>query len=108
MSLDGSVAGASGSSSIAWSHIGCLGGLLDFSSLNTFLCLAYSAGRVGEGVSCFTVGTAFLSCTWDCGCTTTLPMKYCGGILVRGTFLVRGTNLAFAASEAFRMRGSWV
>src|SRR6266446_3904803 len=39
------VVGAPGSSSIAWSHIVCFGSRCDCSSLNTFLCLAYSLGR---------------------------------------------------------------
>src|SRR6266403_3112922 len=45
-SRPGMVVGALGSSSIAWSHIVCFGSRWDFSSLNTFSCLAYSRGSV--------------------------------------------------------------
>ena len=43
-SLPGSVLGASGFSSIMWSHIVCWGSRWDFSLSNTFLCLLYLAG----------------------------------------------------------------
>ncbi len=38
------VDGAPGSSSMAWSHMVCLGSRCDCSSLNTLLCFVYSCG----------------------------------------------------------------
>ena len=49
-SRPGSVDGALGSSSMAWSHIVWLGRRWDSSSLNTFLCRKYSLGSAGAGV----------------------------------------------------------
>jgi hypothetical protein len=93
----GKVFGAFGRSSIAWSHIVCLGNRWDFSSLNTFSCHRYSSD-------------IFFSLRgWDIFVwNVTCPMKYLVSGLARGTFFVRGTNVAFCAFGARNMIDSWV
>ncbi len=93
-SRPGIVVGAPGSSSIAWSHIVCLGSHWDFSSLNTFLCLMYSLGRL---LSVLVAIRGFVLhrriCSWW------------GGL---GWLHDWGKNRAFAASGALNTMGSWV
>jgi hypothetical protein len=93
----GRVAGAFGRSSMAWSHTVCFSNHWDFSLLKTFLCCWYSLGIFP------------FSGTRSClGWIITLPMKYLGSDLTRGTFFVRGTNIAFCAFRAHKTMGSWV
>ena len=82
----GKVCGTPGRSSIAWSQIVCCGRRCDSSSLKTLPWRWYSAGTLGSGVE-DVVGW------WK----VMRPMKYWFAIVSLGTFLVRGTNIAFLA-----------
>ena len=97
INLAGRVAGASGSSSMAWSHIVCPGSRWDCSSLNTFLCHSYSSGSWWFGGVSGLVG-------W----MVTLLMSYWLGRGGRGEFLLLGAKIAFFALSAHRMMGNWV
>jgi hypothetical protein len=65
--------------------------------LNTFPYRRYSSGIF------FSLGSEGIF-TWN----VTHPIKYLVSGLVRGTFFVRGTNVAFCASGAHRTISSWV
>src|SRR6266481_9183923 len=88
----GIVVGAPGSSSIAWSHMVCFGSRWDFSSLNTFLCLTYSFGRL---VSVVVAINGFV-----------LHRRICSQWRGLAWLRDRGTNRAFAASGALKTMGS--
>jgi hypothetical protein len=96
-SLPGRVAGAPGSSSIAWSHTENWGKRWDAASLKTFACRWYSCGTsgIGSGLGCFG------------GWIVTLPMKYCSHCIGLGMFRVRGVNTALFVSTERRTIGSW-
>ena len=94
-SLPGSVLGASGFSSMAWSHIVCLGSRWDFSSSNTFLCLLYSVGILAAMVF-FSSG----------GVKVTLLIYILLAMGLCGFLWVLGTNMAFFVSGAQRIIGS--
>jgi len=86
------VVGAPGSSSMAWSQIVCFGSRCNFSSLNTFSCLAYSFGReVLLGVAVIGVVLHRSICSWWVG---------------RGLLIVWGRKRALAALVALRTIGS--
>ncbi len=87
------VDGAPGSSSMAWSHMVCLGSHCNCSSLNTLLCSAYSGGIFVLSVSWVVPMVALQSKSWSAlaGC---------------GLLTLRGMNHAFAMSAVLNMMGS--
>ena len=94
--LPGSVLGAPGSSSMAWSHMVDWGSLCDSASLNTLLCLWYSFGTVAFGS--FAVVDPIV----------TLPRKYWSIIFLmgHGTFFVPGVYVALTVLGADRIMES--
>ena len=92
--LSGSVFGAPGSSSIAWSHTMCLGRCCDSCSKKILACLWYSGGMSGVSVALVVP-------------IVTFPMKYRVVLTGCGLFTVRGTKQARLALLALRMIGSW-
>src|SRR6266478_3036574 len=91
----GIVDGAPGSSSMAWSHMVCLGSRCDFSSLKTLLCFSYSCGIFALSVSWAVLMVA-------------LQSRICSVLTGRGLLMVRNIKRAFAASGALNTIGSWV
>src|SRR6266478_2295373 len=91
----GIVEGAPGRSSMAWSHIVCLGSLCDCSLLKTLLCFAYSWGICIVFDSWVFPIVALQSSSWFT----------CVG---QGLLIVCGKNRALAASGALNMMGSCV
>src|SRR6266481_5449073 len=91
----GIVEGAPGRSSMAWSHMVCLGSLCNFSSLKTLLCLVYSCGILVGFVSWAVPMVALQSRSWSI-------------LMGRGLLMVHGMNRALAASGAFSTMGSCV
>jgi hypothetical protein len=75
----------------------CLDNRWDFSLLNTFSCHRYSSGI-------FFVFKGWGTLAWN----MTRPIKYFVSGLVQGTFFIHDVNIAFCASEARKMIGSWV
>ena len=93
-SRPGSVSGAPGSSSIAWSHTVCFGRRCDSCSEKIFACLWYSGGILGVSV------VSVLP-------IVTFPIKYRVVSMGRGLFTDQGVKRAFFALLALRMMGSW-
>ncbi len=89
------VDGAPGSSSMAWSHIVCLGSHCDCSLLKTLLCFVYSCGIFVLSISWVVPIVALQSRSW---------LIFVG----HGLLMVCGMNRAFAASGVLNMMGSCV
>src|SRR6266478_547645 len=89
----GIVDGAPGSSSMAWSHMVCLGSHCNFSSLKTLLCFSYSCGIF------------VLSVSWPAPIVA-LQSKICWILMGRGLLAVHSMKRAFAASGALNTIGS--
>ena len=92
--LPGSVSGAPGSSSIAWSHTVCLGRHCDSCSEKILACLWYSGGILGVSVTLVVL-------------IVTFPMKYQVVSMDCGLFIERGMKQARFALLALRMIGNW-
>ena len=93
-SRPGSVSGAPGSNSMAWSHTVCLGRCCDSCSENIFACLWYLGGMCDVSVVSALLMVTFL-------------MKYRAVSMGRGLFTDRGVKQARLALFARRMIGSW-
>src|SRR6266436_469909 len=91
----GIVDGAPGSSSMAWSHMVCLGSCCDFSSLKTLLCLAYSCGIF------------VLLVSWAVPMVA-LQSRICSVFMGHGLLTVRSMKWALVASGALSIMGSCV
>ncbi len=82
-------------SSIAWSHMVCLGSLCNCSSLKTLPCFMYSDGIFIDSIS------------WAIPMVA-LQSRSCSIFIVCGLLMVWGMNHALAASEALNTIGSCV